>query len=70
MDPEVIKKNIPHKPIDYEKLNRLSKDFGKRFIPQQEMDAEQDFWFRISNPTIEPSNPPPVKVEVPSELPK
>ncbi|GKB29795.1 retrovirus-related pol polyprotein from transposon TNT 1-94 [Tanacetum coccineum] len=26
--------------------------------------------FRISNPTIESSNPPPVKVEVPSELPK
>ncbi|GJY65529.1 retrovirus-related pol polyprotein from transposon TNT 1-94 [Tanacetum coccineum] len=48
----------------------LSEDFGKRFTPQQEMDAEQAFWFRISNPTIESSNPPPVKVEVPSELPK
>ncbi|GJW65362.1 hypothetical protein Tco_0117246 [Tanacetum coccineum] len=69
-DPEVINKNISHKPIDYEKLNRLSEDFGKRFTPQQEMDAEQAFWFRISNPTIESSNPPPVKVEVPSELPK
>ncbi|GJR63240.1 hypothetical protein Tco_1505402 [Tanacetum coccineum] len=69
-DPEVIKKNISHKPIDYEKLNRLSEDFGKRFTPQQELDAEQAFWFRISNPTIESSNPPPVKVEVPSELPK
>ncbi|GKA17260.1 hypothetical protein Tco_0697097 [Tanacetum coccineum] len=34
------------------------------------MDVEQAFWFRISNPTIESSNPPPVKVEVPSELPK
>ncbi|GJS94747.1 hypothetical protein Tco_0801715 [Tanacetum coccineum] len=34
------------------------------------MDAEQSFWFRISNPTIESSNPPHVKVEVPSELPK
>ncbi|GJY30556.1 reverse transcriptase domain-containing protein [Tanacetum coccineum] len=69
-DPEVINKNISHKPIDYEKLNRLSEDFGKRFTPQQEMDAEQAFWFRISNPTIKSSNPPPVKVEVPSELPK
>ncbi|GJZ58814.1 hypothetical protein Tco_0614630 [Tanacetum coccineum] len=47
----------------------LSEDFGKCFTPQQEMDAELAFWFRISNPTIE-SNPPPVKVEVPSELPK
>ncbi|GJU95233.1 retrovirus-related pol polyprotein from transposon TNT 1-94 [Tanacetum coccineum] len=49
---------------------KLSKDFRKRFTPQQELDDEQAFWFRISNPTIESSNPPPVKVEVPSELPK
>ncbi|GJV56251.1 integrase, catalytic region, zinc finger, CCHC-type containing protein [Tanacetum coccineum] len=48
----------------------LSEDFGKRFTPQQELSAEQAFWFRISNPTIESSNKPPVKVEVPSELPK
>ncbi|GKC71629.1 retrovirus-related pol polyprotein from transposon TNT 1-94, partial [Tanacetum coccineum] len=69
-DPNIINKNISHKPIDYEKLNGLSEDFGKRFTPQQEMDAEQAFWFCISNPTIESSNPPPVKVEVPSELSK
>ncbi|GJZ34203.1 hypothetical protein Tco_0579639 [Tanacetum coccineum] len=69
-DPEAIKQNISHKPIDYEKLNRLSEDFGKRFTPQQELSAEQAFWFCISNPTIESSNKPPVKVEVPSELPK
>ncbi|GKD06885.1 hypothetical protein Tco_1186570 [Tanacetum coccineum] len=69
-DPEAIKKNISHKPIDYEKLNRLFKDFRKRFTPQQELASEQAFWFRISNPTIESSNKPPVKVEVPSELPK
>ncbi|GKE76438.1 hypothetical protein Tco_1542558, partial [Tanacetum coccineum] len=68
-DPEAIKQNISHKPIDYEKLNRLSEDFGKRFTPQQELSAEQAFWLRISNPTIESSNIPPVKVEVPSELP-
>ncbi|GKB09257.1 hypothetical protein Tco_0837569, partial [Tanacetum coccineum] len=48
----------------------LSEDFGKRFTPQQELSAEQGFWFRISNLTIESSNKPPVKVEVPSELPK
>ncbi|GJX25223.1 hypothetical protein Tco_0231519 [Tanacetum coccineum] len=69
-DPEAIKQNISHKPIDYEKLNRLSEDFRKCFTPQQELEAEQAFWFRISNPTIESSNKPPVKVEVPSELPK
>ncbi|GJW14533.1 hypothetical protein Tco_0018666 [Tanacetum coccineum] len=32
------------------------------------LSAEQAFWFRMSNPTIESSDKPPVKVEVPSEL--
>ncbi|GJW67926.1 hypothetical protein Tco_0122350 [Tanacetum coccineum] len=48
-DPKIINKNISNKHIDYEKLNRLSDDFGKRFTPQQEMDAEQAFGLRISN---------------------
>nr|GEY15173.1 hypothetical protein [Tanacetum cinerariifolium] len=69
-DPEAIKQNISHEPIDYEKLNRLTKDFGKRFTPQQELSTEQAFWLYISNPTIESSSTPPVRVEVPSELPK
>ncbi|GJR53029.1 hypothetical protein Tco_1403550 [Tanacetum coccineum] len=47
----------------------LSEDFRKRFTPQQEMDVEHAFWFHIFNPAIE-SIPPPIKVEVPSELPK
>nr|GEV56316.1 copia protein [Tanacetum cinerariifolium] len=68
-DPEVITKKISHKPIDYEKLNRLTGDFGKCFTSQQELSAEQAFWLRISNPTIE-SSLPSVRVEVPSELPK
>ncbi|GJZ79251.1 hypothetical protein Tco_0644088 [Tanacetum coccineum] len=69
-DPETVKQNISHKPIDYEKLNRLTEDFGKRFTPQQELLAEQAFWLCISNPSIEPSFTPPVIVDVPSELPK
>ncbi|GJV04202.1 retrovirus-related pol polyprotein from transposon TNT 1-94 [Tanacetum coccineum] len=69
-DPETVKQNISHKPIDYEKLNRLTEDFGKRFTPQQELSVEQAFWLRISNPFIEPSFTPPVIVVVPSELPK
>nr|GEW27572.1 hypothetical protein [Tanacetum cinerariifolium] len=52
------------------KLNQRSKDFGKHFTPQQELLVKQAFWFRISNPTIESSDKPPVKVDVPSELPK
>ncbi|GKB88707.1 hypothetical protein Tco_0960979 [Tanacetum coccineum] len=69
-DPEVIAKKISHKPIDYEKLNSLIKDFETRFSPQQELSAEQAFWFHTFNPTIEPSYSPPVIVDVPSELPK
>nr|GEU66779.1 retrovirus-related Pol polyprotein from transposon TNT 1-94 [Tanacetum cinerariifolium] len=68
-DPEVIAKKISHKPIDYEILNRLTDNFGKRFTSQQELSAEQAFWLRISNPTTQPSLRP-VRVEVPSELPK
>ncbi|GJW90504.1 hypothetical protein Tco_0168057 [Tanacetum coccineum] len=69
-DPEAIKQNISHKPIDYEKLNRLSDDFGKRFTPQQELSGEQAFWLRMSNPTSKPSDASPVKIEAPNELPK
>ncbi|GJX27883.1 hypothetical protein Tco_0235962 [Tanacetum coccineum] len=69
-DPEVINKNISHKPIDYEKLNRLTEDFGKRFTPQQELSAEQAFWLRMSDPTSKPSDALPVKIEAPKELPK
>ncbi|GJZ49086.1 hypothetical protein Tco_0603276 [Tanacetum coccineum] len=36
-DPEAIKQNISHKPIDYEKLNRITEDFRKHFSPQQEL---------------------------------
>ncbi|GJR85433.1 retrovirus-related pol polyprotein from transposon TNT 1-94 [Tanacetum coccineum] len=69
-DPEVIAKKISHKTIDYEKLNSLTDDFGKRFSPQQELSAKQAFWFHKLNPTIEPSFTPLVIVDVPSELPK
>ncbi|GJT50691.1 hypothetical protein Tco_0976848 [Tanacetum coccineum] len=69
-DPEAIKQNNSHKPIDYEKLNRLSDDFGKRFTPQQELSAEQAFWLRMSNPTSKPSDASPIKIEAPKELPK
>ncbi|GJV27091.1 retrovirus-related pol polyprotein from transposon TNT 1-94 [Tanacetum coccineum] len=69
-DPEVIAKKISHKPIDYENLNSLTNDFEKRFSPQQELSAEQAFWFHTLNPTIEPSYIPHVIVDVPIELPK
>nr|GEV86165.1 hypothetical protein [Tanacetum cinerariifolium] len=69
-DPEAIKQNISHKPIDYEKLNRLTKDFRKRFTPQQELSAKQAFWLRMSDPTSKPSDALLVKIEAPKEIPK
>nr|GEW32096.1 hypothetical protein [Tanacetum cinerariifolium] len=54
----------------YDSYAKLSEHSGKRFTLQQKLSTEQALWFRISNPTIESSNKPPVKVEVPSELPK
>ncbi|GJR37063.1 putative ribonuclease H-like domain-containing protein [Tanacetum coccineum] len=69
-DPEAIKQNISFKPIDYEKLNRLSEDFGQRFTLQQELSAEQAFCLRMSNPTSKSSDASPVKIEAPKELPK
>ncbi|GJY12443.1 retrovirus-related pol polyprotein from transposon TNT 1-94 [Tanacetum coccineum] len=65
-DPEAIKQNVSHKPIDYVKLNQLSEDFEKCFVPQMEMSTEQAYWLPISSPTSET----PVQIEVPAELPK
>nr|GEW85339.1 ribonuclease H-like domain-containing protein [Tanacetum cinerariifolium] len=67
-DPEAIKQKNSHKPIDYVKLNQLSEDFGKRFIPQQELSAEQTFWYHMSNPSTESSDASPVKMKAPKEL--
>ncbi|GKB25767.1 hypothetical protein Tco_0865168 [Tanacetum coccineum] len=57
-------------PINYVELNQLSEDFGKRFVPQQELYAEQDFWLQTSHPNTDQSDISPVKIEAPRELPK
>ncbi|GJS67444.1 hypothetical protein Tco_0682008 [Tanacetum coccineum] len=51
-DPEAIKQNISHKPIDYEKLNRLSDDFGKCFTPQQEYCGLTSFLVSLVNESL------------------
>nr|GEW51804.1 hypothetical protein [Tanacetum cinerariifolium] len=53
-----------------EELNKLSDDFGKRFVPQQELSAEQAFWLQTSNPNNEEFDISPGRIEAPSELPK
>nr|GEV97125.1 hypothetical protein [Tanacetum cinerariifolium] len=69
-DPTVLKKKDNIKLVNYALLNQLFKDFGKWFVSQQELSAEQAFWFQMSNPSNESSDLSPVKVDVPSKLPK
>ncbi|GJZ56884.1 retrovirus-related pol polyprotein from transposon TNT 1-94 [Tanacetum coccineum] len=71
-DPIMKKEKINITPINYSELNKLSKDFGKCFVPQQVLFVEKMFWLQSSNKNSEePSTSnKPVKIEVPSELPK
>ncbi|GJU88517.1 hypothetical protein Tco_1300940 [Tanacetum coccineum] len=69
-NPFHLKKAQRIKPTLYDGIVILSDDFGKRFIPQQELSAEQAFWLRMSNPTSKPSDALPVIIEAPKELPK
>nr|GEV62098.1 hypothetical protein [Tanacetum cinerariifolium] len=64
-DQMVLEKKVNTKLIDYVKLNRLSEDFGKRFVPQQELFDEQAL-----HPIIDQFASSPVKIEAPRELPK
>ncbi|GJT62916.1 retrovirus-related pol polyprotein from transposon TNT 1-94 [Tanacetum coccineum] len=64
-DPMVLEKKVNTKPINYAELNRLSKDFGKRFVPQRELSDEQAL-----HPITDQSASSPVKIEAPRELPK
>ncbi|GJZ79135.1 integrase, catalytic region, zinc finger, CCHC-type containing protein [Tanacetum coccineum] len=69
-DPISKEKKINTTPVNYVELNRLSKDFGKHFVPQQESSAEQAFWLQTYNPNTDQSDISPVKIEAPRELPK
>ncbi|GJX10241.1 hypothetical protein Tco_0200100, partial [Tanacetum coccineum] len=70
-DPISIEKKINHSPIDYLKLNKIKEDFGKHFVTQKELSAEQAFWLKHSNynPDTSVKSPTPVRIEAPSELP-
>ncbi|GJW02627.1 hypothetical protein Tco_1561483 [Tanacetum coccineum] len=70
-DPMVLEKKVNTKPVDYAALNKLSEDFGKRFVPQTELSVEQAFWSQNSMNSSEPiPSCTPTKVEVLKELPK
>ncbi|GKA63162.1 retrovirus-related pol polyprotein from transposon TNT 1-94 [Tanacetum coccineum] len=63
-------KKVNTTPTNYVELNRLSKDFGKLFVPQQELSDEQAFWLQTSHPNTDQSASSSVKIEAPKELPK
>ncbi|GKD03070.1 hypothetical protein Tco_1178044 [Tanacetum coccineum] len=70
-DPISIEKKIKISPIDYSKLNKIKEDFGKRFVTQKELSAEQAFWLKHSSFSKTPvTSHTPVRIEAPSELPK
>ncbi|GJY12818.1 retrovirus-related pol polyprotein from transposon TNT 1-94 [Tanacetum coccineum] len=69
-DPMSKEKRVNTTPINYVELNRLSEDFGKCFVPQQEFSIEQAFWLQTSHPNTDQSASSPVKTEAPKELSK
>nr|GEU47084.1 hypothetical protein [Tanacetum cinerariifolium] len=66
----VLEKKVNIKPVNYVVLNQQSEDFGKHFVSQQALSAEQAFRFQNSNPFTDSSDASPIKVDVPIELPK
>ncbi|GKA37819.1 retrovirus-related pol polyprotein from transposon TNT 1-94 [Tanacetum coccineum] len=46
------KEKINITPINYYELNKLAKNFEKRFVPQQELSADQKFWLQSSARTL------------------
>ncbi|GJY12107.1 hypothetical protein Tco_0381416 [Tanacetum coccineum] len=56
--------------VFYDDQHKQALDFSKRFVPQLELSVEQAFWLQNSNPNTESFKLTPVKMDVPSELPK
>nr|GEY25507.1 hypothetical protein [Tanacetum cinerariifolium] len=67
-DPMVLQHKVNIKPINYAELNRLSKDFGKHFVPQQELSDEQAFWLQTLHPNTDQFASSLVKIKAPREL--
>nr|GEY99871.1 integrase, catalytic region, zinc finger, CCHC-type, peptidase aspartic, catalytic [Tanacetum cinerariifolium] len=64
-------KKVNTKPVDYDALKQLSKDFETCFVPQTELSAEQAFWSQnFGNSKESNLSSSTTIVEVPKELPK
>ncbi|GKB22566.1 hypothetical protein Tco_0861967 [Tanacetum coccineum] len=70
-DPISIEKKIKISPIDYSTLDKIKEDFGKCFVTQKELSAEQAFWLKHLSLSETPvTSHTPVRIEAPSKLPK
>ncbi|GJW73561.1 putative ribonuclease H-like domain-containing protein [Tanacetum coccineum] len=54
----------------FKKESKEKENFGKRFVPQQELSAEQAFWLQTLHHNTDQSDILPIKFEAPRELPK
>ncbi|GJS00859.1 hypothetical protein Tco_0317367 [Tanacetum coccineum] len=51
-DPISKEKKVNISSINYSKLNKLAKDFGKHFVPQKELSAEQASGYKFQTLTL------------------
>nr|GEU85701.1 hypothetical protein [Tanacetum cinerariifolium] len=70
MEAKNIENEIDLKRKIKELDNIIFKDFGKRFVPQQELSADETLWYHMLNPSTKSSDALHVKIEAPKEHPK
>nr|GEV12445.1 hypothetical protein [Tanacetum cinerariifolium] len=63
---DMIKEKLALKKKDID----LKEDFGKRFVPQQELSADEASWYHMLKLSTKSIDALPVKIEAPKELPK
>nr|GEU74834.1 hypothetical protein [Tanacetum cinerariifolium] len=66
----IYNKHVAMPVIDDEETLILEDDFGKRFVPQQELSADETLWYHMLNPSTKSFDALLVKIEAPKELPK
>nr|GEW60272.1 hypothetical protein [Tanacetum cinerariifolium] len=59
---------VPHSKSYHHDMD--NQNFGKHFVPQQELSVEQAFWLQTSHPNTDQSDISPIKIEAPKEFPK
>nr|GEW73727.1 hypothetical protein [Tanacetum cinerariifolium] len=66
----IFNKHVAMPVIDDKEILILEEDLGKRFVPQQELSADEALWYHMVNPSTKSSDALPVKIEAHKKLPK